>query len=269
MRAIWKGALSFGLVNIPIQLYTASRDKEISFVLLHKKDMSQVRYARFCKAEEKEIPWSEIVKAYEYEKGDFVVLQEEDFQKANLKKTKTIEIVSFIDEAEIESLYYVKPYFLEPDKNADKAYTLLREALKKSHKVGLARYVLRNREHVGVVKVYEDILILNELRYQDELIHFEDLKIPDVKSNPKEVNMAIQLIDQLTTSFNPRAYHDTFTEEIKEIIKQKAKGRPVHPKTEAPKSTKVHDIMSLLQASLEKKQKPQKKSRKATSRKTA
>ncbi len=128
MRPVWKGALSFGLVNIPVRMYSAAREKELSFVLLHKKDLSQVRYARICKAEEKEVPWEEIVKGYEYEKGDFVVIKDEDFEKANLKKTKSVEIVSFAEGEEIDSLYYVKPYFLEPEKGAEKAYSLLRGA---------------------------------------------------------------------------------------------------------------------------------------------
>jgi DNA end-binding protein Ku len=264
MRSIWKGSLSFGLVNIPVHMYTASREKEISFVLLHKKDHSEIRYARICKAEEKEVPWNEIVKAYEYEKGDFVVLQDEDFEKANLKKTKTIEIVNFVKEEEVDTVYYVKPYFLEPDKNSENAYSLLREALKKSQKVGLARYVLRNREHLAVVKHHENMIILIELRYQNELVRAEDLNIPPpIKATSKELNIAIQLVNQLTVRFKPKEYIDTYIQEIKEIIKQKAKGRPVHPKTKEPKTTKIHDIMSLLQASLEKKKKPQKKLRKS------
>lgn len=268
MRAIWKGALSFGLVNIPIQMYTASHDKEISFVMLHKKDHSQIRYARICKAEGKEVPWNEIVKGYEYEKGDYVVLDDKDFEKANLKKTKTIEIVNFVDENEVDTIYYSKPYFLEPDKNASSAYSLLREALKKSKKVGLAKYILRNREHLAVIKVYENMLILNELRYQNELVKVEDLKIPAVgKSTGKEIDIAIQLIDHLTVPFEPQDFKDTYMEEIKQIIKQKAKGRPVHPKTEEPKSTKVHDIMSLLQASLESKKNPPKKTPRKTHKK--
>lgn len=265
MRAIWKGALRFGLVNIPIHMYTASHDKEISFVMLHKKDLSPIRYARMCKAEEKEVPWNEVVKGYEYEKDNFVVMDEKDFEKVNLKKTKTIEIINFIDEDEIDTIYYVKPYFLEPDKNAEKAYSLLRDALKKSKKVGLAKYVLRNREHIAVIKIHENMLILNELRYQNELIPAEDLKIPSAgKPTAKELDMAIQLINQLTVPFKPEEYEDTFTEEVKQIIKQKAKGKPIHPNAKAPKSSKVHDIMSLLQASLDdrKKPKPAKKPKK-------
>ena len=263
MRAMWKGLLSFGLVNIPVSLYTASQEKELSFMLLHKKDQSEIRYARICKTEGKEVPWNEIVKGYEYEKGNFVILDDEDFKKANLKKTKTIEIVSFIKESEIDSIYYVKPYFLEPDKGANKAYILLREALKKSKKVGLAHYVLRNREHFAVIKVHKNALIVNELRYQNELVHLEDLKIPETaKGSPKELEVAIQLIDHLTGPFEPRIYKDTYAEELKEIINQKAKGKPIHPKAEPESSPKVHDIMTLLKASLETKKKPTKRSSK-------
>ena len=267
MRAIWKGALSFGLVNIPVHMYTASREKEFSFVMLHKKDMSQIRYARICKAEEKEVPWDEIVKGYEIDKGEYVVLEDQDFEKANLKKTKSIEIISFIDADEVDSVYYVKPYYLEPEKNAGNAYTLLREALKKSKKVGLARYILHNREHLAVLKVHDNILIINELRYQNELIKAEDLKIPaSNKSNGKELDIAIQLIDQLTSKFTPQKFKDTYSEEIKQIIKQKSKGRLVQPKGQEPKPTKVYDLMSLLQASVGKKTQPKqpaKKTRKA------
>jgi DNA end-binding protein Ku len=263
MRSIWKGSISFGLVNIPVHMYTASQEKEISFVMLHKKDHSEIRYARICKSEEKEVPWDEIVKGYEYEKGNFVILEDEDFQKANLKKTKTIEIMNFIEEDEVNSIYYAKPYFLEPDKNAENAYSLLREALKRTKKVGLAKYVIRNREHLGVVKIYENTIILNELRYQTELVHLDEVKVPPPwKSSGKEIDIAVQLIDQLTVPFNPEEYKDTFTEEMKQIIKQKSKGRPIHPKTKEPPSTKVHDIMSLLQASLENKKKPSRKSHK-------
>lgn len=264
MRSIWKGSISFGLVNIPVHMYTASREKEISFVLLHKKDLSEIRYARICKAEGKEVPWEEIVKGYEYEKGDFVIFDEKDFEKANLKKTKTIEILHFIKEDEIDPIYYVKPYYLEPEKNAANAYNLLREALKKSQKVGLAKFVIHNKEHLGLIKCHGNLIILNELRYQSELIHSEDLTIPEAKLANQEVNMAIQLIDQLTVHFEPKKYQDTYTEELKRIIKQKAKGRPVHPKKELPRPSKVHDIMSLLKASLEMKKKPSRKSTKKT-----
>ena len=226
MRAIWKGSLSFGLVNIPVHLYVASHEKELSFVLLHNKDHSRIRYAKICVKEDKEVPWDEIVKGYEYEKGDYVVLQDEDFEKANLKKTKTIELMNFIDESEIDTFYYVKPYFLEPDKNAVKAYNLLHDALKITQKVGLAKFVLHNREHLAVVKVHENMLVLNELRYQNEIVNPKELTIPaseKTKTQKKELDMAILLIDQLTIPFEPKAYKDTYIEELKQIIKKKPK----------------------------------------------
>ncbi len=260
MRSIWKGAISFGLVNIPVRLYTASQAQEISFVMLHKKDLSEIRYARICKTEEKEVPWKDIVKGYEYESGEFVVFDDKDFEKVNVKKTKTIEIVNFIDQKEIDSIYYVKPYFLEPDKNGERAYALLRDALKKSGKVGLAKYVLRNHEHIAVIKFHDNMIILNELRYDSELLASKELEIPEAdKASSKEMSMAIQLIDQLTVPFNPKKYKDTYTEEIKDMIKQKAKGKKIHLKTaEKVPTGKIHDIMSLLQQSLEPKKKPKK-----------
>jgi DNA end-binding protein Ku len=260
MRSIWKGALSFGLVNIPVKLYTASRDKELQFTLLHKKDHSEIRYARMCKAEEKEVPWEEIVKGYEFQKGDFVVLDDEDFKKIDIQKTRTIEILNFVEQAEIDSVYYVKPYFLEPDKNAAHAYSLLCEALRKSKKVGIAKYVIRNREHLAVVKPKGNLLILNELRYQSELVKPVELEVPATKkTNGKELDIALKLIDQLTVPFKPEDYTDTYVNEVMEMIERKAKGRPIHPKAPPSKVTPLRDIMSLLQASLEKK--PRKKAR--------
>lgn len=263
MRAIWKGSLSFGLVNIPVHLYSATREKEFSFTLLHKKDHSEIRYARICKTEEKEVPWNEIVKGYELEKGDYIIFDEKDFEQINLKKTKTIEILNFIHQEEIDSVYFVKPYFLEPEKNAANAYQLLRDALKKSNKVGLAKYVLHNREHLAVLKVHDDILILNEMRFQTELIDTKEIHIPEKeKFKGKELEIAIQLIDQLTTSFNPKIYKDTYIQELKDMIKKKAKGKPIQPKKGEPeKITKVHDIMSLLKASLENQKGTKKKTR--------
>lgn len=255
MHSIWKGSISFGLVNIPVHMFSGSKERELKFVLLHKKDNSQIRYARICKLEDKEIPWNEIVKGYEYEKDKFVIMEDKDFEKANLKKTQTIEIVSFVDQDEINSVYYVKPYFLKPDKGATKAYEILLAALKKSKKVGIARYVIKNHEHLAVIKPFENGLVLNELRYSDELMKIKEMDLPSAAKIPaKETDMAVKLIDQLTTHFKPEKYEDLYTEEIKQIIKKKAKGRLVKPKEVKSKAkpSKVHDIMELLQASLEK-----------------
>lgn len=252
MRALWSGALSFGLINIPVRLYSATQDHGLNFDMLHKKDLSPIRYARICKSDGREIPYQDIVKGYEYQKGDYVVLVDEDFKRANIKKTKTIDMVDFTDEKEIDPVYYEKPYFLEPGKGADKAYVLLREALKKSKKVGLAKFVLHNREHMAVIKPHDNILILNQLRYKSELKDAGQLHIPEKETaSSKEVVMALKLIEQLTTHFHPEQYHDTYTEELKSIIEDKAKGKKPRAKGHEPKITDVKDIMTMLKESLE------------------
>lgn len=259
MHALWKGSLSFGLINIPVKMYNASQDHDFAFVLLHKKDLSQIRYARICKVEEKEVPWKDIVKGYEYSRGEYVVLEQEDFDKANLKKTKTLEIVTFSKETEIDSVFYSKPYLLEPDKGSEKAYSLLCEALRKSKKVGVVKYVLHNKEHIASVKPHKNILIVNQMRYLDEL-RLDTFTIKKIEpASTKELEIAIKLIDQLTSSFNPKEYNDTYTEELKHVIEQKAKGIKIKPKEKIAPSPKIHDIMSLLKASLEKSKPPKKK----------
>ncbi len=254
MRAMWKGTISFGLVNIPVQMYSAVEPREISFSLLHKKDLSPIRYAKICKLEEKEIPYHELAKAYEYEPGQYVLMDDDDFKKADLQASKSIEIVSFVDLEEIDTIYYSKPYFLEPDKNSSVAYSLLREALMQSKKAGLARYNLRNHQHLAVVSVYQGILILNELRYYSEVRVYEDLKIPPkAKFSSKELAIAIQLIEQQVEPFDAKQYTDHYAEELKGIIRRKAKGQQgvKVAKAKETKPTKVHDIMALLKASLE------------------
>jgi DNA end-binding protein Ku len=252
MRPLWKGSISFGLVNIPVKMYTASHERELKFVLLHKKDLSQVRYARICKEEEKEIPWEEIVKGYEHSPGEFVVINEEDFDKINLAKSQSIEIIHFINQSEIDTVYYSKPYFLEPDKNAGKSYHLLLEAMQKSKKVGIAKFVLHHREHLAVIKPYENAIILNELRYDAELERINEIELPkEVKALPQEINIALKLIDHLTVPFKPKDYVDTYEKEAMEMIEKKSKGKKIHPKGQEKKPSKVQNIMSLLKASLD------------------
>jgi DNA end-binding protein Ku len=264
MRTIWKGSLTFGLVNIPIRLYSASRTQELKFKLLHKTDNSEIRYARICKADGKEIPWQDIVKSYELEDGRYVILTPEDFQKADLKKTSSIEIVDFVDQNDIDPIYYEIPYYLEADKGAGKAYTLLRDALAKSKKVGIGNYVMRNHEHLAVIRPYGDYLLLNQLRYDNEIVKPDDLKVP-TSANPtkKEMDIALQLIDQLTRPFHPEEYVDTYNEELKQLIDKKAKGHKIKIKTEETAPSKVHDIMTLLKESLDQNKKKTKSRRKA------
>ncbi len=255
MRSIWTGSLSFGLVNIPVRLYSATAGTEISFNMLHKKDLSPIKYVRICRKDGKEVPYEEIVKGYEYQKGDYVVLTEEDFKKISAKKTKTIDILDFSMESEIDTIYFEKPYYLEPEKGAEKAYILLRDALKQSKKVGIATFVMRNKEHLAAIKTFEDVLVLNQLRFQDEIRTPDELNLPKVKAaaKGKEIEIALSLIDHLTGKFKPESYKDTYKKDLEKIIKAKAKGKPIKIKEEKePHATEVADIMKLLKESLEK-----------------
>jgi DNA end-binding protein Ku len=257
MRAIWTGALSFGLINIPIRLYsaTATEDK-LDFDMLHKTDLSPIRYARVCRADGKEIPYDQIVKGYEYREGDYVILTDEDFKNASPRKTKAIDILDFAKESEIDTIYYEKPYFLEPDKGAEKAYALLREALKKSKKVGVASFVLRNREHLAIVKPYGKALLLNQLRFKEEVRSTDGLNLPDsAKARDKEIDMALSLIEHLTETFKPEDYKDTYKQQLKKVIEAKAKGKKIKSKEKEPEPTDVVDLVAMLKASLKKQQK--------------
>lgn len=253
MRPIWSGALSFGLINIPVRLYSGTQEHAINFDMLHKTDLSPIRFAKMCKEEGQEVPYKDIVKGYEYQKGEYVVVTEEDFEKVNVKKTKTIEIHLFTYEREIDSIFFEKPYFLEPDKGAAKAYALLKEALERSEKVAVVTFVLRNREHLGLVKPYKNGIILNQLRYASEIRDISGLELPDTaKLSAKELDMAVKLIDELTQAFNPEAYHDTYVEELRKMIEEKAQGKKPKKRGEEPAVTPVKDLMAKLKASLEK-----------------
>lgn len=253
MRSIWSGALSFGLINIPVHLFSGTEEHALSFDMLHKTDLSPIRYARICKQDGKEIPYKDIVKGYEFQKGEYIVVDESDFKSVDLPKSNAIEIVQFTMKAEIDSIYYEKPYFLEPGKGAEKPYALLREALMKSKKVGVVKFIFRNREHLGVIEPYGDAIILNQMRFLSEIRDVNELKLPkEGQVNKKEIEMALKLVDQLTDKFQPEAFHDEYTEKLQEVIDAKIKGLPKSKKTAAaPKPSKVHDIMSLLKASLE------------------
>lgn len=253
MRAIWSGALSFGLVNIPVKLYSATGENKLELDMLHKKDLSPIRYARICRKDGKEVPWEEIVKGYEYQSGDYVVLTDEDFKKANVEKTKAIEIQEFSKESEIDTMYYEKPYYLEPEKGAEKAYALLRESLKKSKKVGIAKFVLRNREKLAAIKPSGNALVLQQMRFDEDVRDTKDLNLPDAKKAAgKEIDIALALIDQLTEAFDPKEFKDTYTDDLKAVIAAKAKGKPVKAKGREPKATEVGDLMAVLKKSLEK-----------------
>lgn len=253
MRSIWSGALSFGLIYIPVKLYDATRTHTIDFDLLRRSDHCKIHYAKVCRETGEEVPKEDIVRGYQYRKGDYVIVDDEDFAKANVQKTQTIEIVSFIDYSEIDHTYLEKPYFLEPVKEAKKAYALLREALLHSGKAGIARYVMRRREHMALIKPDESVLFLNNMRFADELRTYSELDLPQkgIESvSEKELDMALKLIDQLTEKWNPQQYKDTYYEDLKAFLQQKIEGiipAPVMPQ-KAPAS--VTDLFNKLSESL-------------------
>src|SRR5712664_1089147 len=269
MRAIWKGTISFGLVNIPIALYPATRKEELKFRLLRAKDLSPVNYKRVAEKDGREVPWDEIVKGYEYEKGKFVVLKDEDFQRVDLEATQTVDIQDFVELDEIDPIFFYKPYYLEPQKGGDKAYTLLRDALKDTNKVGVAKVVIKTRQYLAGVKPEEGALVLELMHFADELADPEKLHVPKkLEVGKREMSMAKSLIDSMSSKWNPEKYKDDYREALMEVIEEKveAGGKEIEEKPrKAPKPTKVIDLVSVLQKSLEqtgRKKKATAKSRK-------
>jgi DNA end-binding protein Ku len=249
MRAIWSGAIGFGLVNIPVKLFSATQQAELDLDMLDKKDHANIKYQRVNANTGKEVEWDDIVRGFKIE-DNYVVLDEKDFEKASPEKTKLIEIAEFVNEKDIDSIYYETPYYLQPEKSGAKPYALLRDALKKTGKAGLGTYVLRNRESLVLIKAAGNLLILNKIRFQDEIRETDELDVPDVKIKPAEMAMAVQLIEQLTTDFDISNYKDTYNESLMKLIMAKAKGK----KPTAPKMKIVHskskDLMAQLKESL-------------------
>jgi DNA end-binding protein Ku len=254
-RAIWKGSISFGLVNIPIALYPATRREEFKFRLLRKSDLSAVNYKRVAEKDGKEVSWDQIVKGYEYEKGKYVVLKDEDFQRVDLEATQTVDIQDFVDQEEIDPIFFYKPCYLEPQKGGDKAYALLREALKDTNKVGIAKVVIKTRQYLAGVKPENSALVLELMHFADELVDTETLHLPKkVEIGKREMTMAKSLIDSMSSKWNPQKYRDDYREALMEVIEEKveAGGKEIEEKPrKAPKPTKVIDLVSVLQKSLE------------------
>lgn len=254
MAAIWKGSLTFGLVNIPVELRTAVRADHISFRLLHEKDLSPIKYERVCEKEGEPIPWSEIVKGYEYQKGKFVVLTDADFKSAALEHSKTIDILDFVKEGEIDPRYFETPYYLVPGKGGDKPYALLREAIRRTGSVGIGKIIIRQAQHLVGVKVVGDALVLEIMRFANELVDASEFSFPRKDSvRPQELQMAEQLVGNLAGAFDPTHYTDDYRANLMRIIKAKMKGKK--PSLEEPEAeardSGVFDLMSRLRASLE------------------
>lgn len=252
MRAIWSGAISFGLVNIPIKLNSAIETSEgLDFDMLSKKDMARIRYARIDTKTGKEVAWKDIVKGYEYAKGKYVVITDEDFKKASPEKSRSVDIIQFTKEEEIDPIYYEKPYYLVPDKGAHKPYHLLIKALEETKTVGLAEFMLRNRMHICALKAKDGALLLHQLRWQEEIREVPEVEKHGEKISAKEADLAKKLINQLTEKFDPSAFKDTYASELKKLIKAKAAGKDIHIAEPKKATATVKDLMEVLKQSLE------------------
>jgi len=261
MAAIWDGSISFGLVEIPVALRPAEKSNETSATQLDRRDLSPVGYRRYNKTTGKEVAWKDIVSGFEAGDGQYVVLTEEELRSANPKATKTIDIVEFVDGEEIESVYYDRPYYLEPKKKGSKAYALLRETLQRTGKVGIAKVVIRTRQHLAAVMVRDQVLVLNLLRFANELRDADELTVPEegtrgVKVSPAEVKMAEQLVEGMTAKWNPEEFKDEYRAELRQLVERKArtgKVAAVKKTTKETDSGKIVDLMSMLKKSLEQK----------------
>lgn len=272
-RPIWKGHISFGLVYIPVTLYTAEKSKDLQFHLVDSRDNSRIRYERRNETTGKEVPWNEVVKAYEYSKGHYVILEEEDFKKAAVESSQTIEILHFIEEKSIPDIYFQKPYYLVPDKKGEKGYVLLRETLAHTKKVGIAKVVIRTRQYLAAVSPVEDALVLDLLHFADELIEPDEYAFPhgamkNYKITTKELEISEQLVKAMSAEWKPEQYHDDYRQALLELIKKKEKGLPVEVKTAKKPEAKVIDFMSLLKKSVEEKKggKASKRTKRSTAR---
>src|SRR5437870_10109399 len=252
MRAIWKGNISFALVSIPISLFSATRRNELAFHYLHKKDMSPVSYKRFCDGEDVEVQWEEITRGYEYEKERFVEITDEDLDKVDVELTKTIQIQEFVHEDEIDPVYFDKPYYLEPQKGGERAYALMRDALAQSKKVGIAKVVLKSREHLAAVKSVGDMMTLQTMRFAHEIVDAGSLNLPKkAEISKKEMDLANTLIDSMSDKFDPAKYKDDYYDKVLELIQMKVAGvSPQVPAAKGPAPAKVVDLMEILKQSL-------------------
>lgn len=274
-RAIWKGTIGFGLVQIPVGLYSAEAEEKLSFHQLDKRDLSPIGYERINKTTGKPVAWDDIVKGYEYDDGRYVVLGDEDFKAANVEATQSIDITDVVDARDIPPMYFERPYYLAPAKAGRKAYALLREVLSRAGRVGIAKVVIRTRQHLAAVVPLDDALALVLLRFEDELRDTERLDLPDPKLKalgitPKEVEMAEKLVEGMVSEWDPEKYRDDYREDLLALIAKKAKSGKLDKITEPPESkrttrqsAKVIDLMSLLKKSVEGSRKARGKPHKA------
>ncbi|WP_371763477.1 Ku protein [Massilia sp.] len=263
-RSMWKGAISFGLVHIPVEMYPAASDQGLDLSMLDRRDFAPIGFKRYNKATGKEVSWDDIVKGYEYSDGEYVVLSDEDLRRANPEATQTIDIIAFVNAEQVPLIYYEQPYYLAPGKGGDKVYALLRETLRDVGKIGIANVVIRVKQHLAALVCVGDTIVLNTLRYPDEIRPTDELKIPAADSKAaqvteKELQMARALVEGMSEKWKPQQYHDTYREDVMALIKKKIAANQTktltepEPEEEKPAKSNVIDLVSLLQASLGKK----------------
>ena len=267
-RSLWKGAISFGLVNVPVELHSAKkRAAELDMTMLDKRDLAPVGYKRVNKATGKEVAWGNVVKGYEYKDDKYVVLSDEDFRRANPEASRTVDILAFVDLADIQPQYFETPYYLVPEKRGEKAYALLRETLEKAGKAGIASVVIRTKQYLAALVAQDELMVLNTLRYADELKAPAELEIPKAKVTAKELDMALRLVEDMADEWEPKKYNDTYREDLLKRIKEKVKAGQTEELTEPEEGAEkpargadVIDLMSLLKQSVERKPKPARRS---------
>ena len=260
MRPIWTGSISFGLVNIPVKLYLAAQSERTSFRMLHKADRAPIQFRRFCSVEEKEVPFEDIGRGYEYEKDQFVLVEDQDLERLDQPSARVIEVQQFVSSDEIASVFLESPYYLEPAKGAERAYALLREALRQSERVGIGRVALREREHLALIHGYGRTLCLTTLRFSGEIRDPAGLAIPpdDMDLPKQQIDLALMLIDQLTAPFAPTAFPDTYAEQVQKMLRDKLAGLPPSAKAPAPTRAQVVDLADVLQQSIDQAKKREK-----------
>ena len=249
-RAIWSGAISFGLVNVPVRMYSAIDEQDLHFHFVHAKDGSRIGYEKICKLEEKPVPDDEIVKAYEVEKGEYVYMTDEDFEAAEVDGYKTIEIGDFVPYDEIDAIYFERTYYLGPQDGSERVYALLERAMENAGLAAIVKYVMRDRQHLGCLRVRDGVIVLEKMFFADEIRPTKDVAPDGVKVDKRELEMASELIDRFTGSFEPERYEDTYRARLLEIVEAKRKGEEVHAER-APEPEQPDDIMAALRASLE------------------
>ena len=253
MRAIWRGTVSFGLVNIPVKLYTATEDKDVHFNQLHRQCNTPIRYRRFCPTCNQEVERDDIVRGYEYTVGQYVLVEDEELEKLPSQAERSVEILDFVDLAQIDPIYFVKSYYLEPSEGGGKAYALLRQAMQETRRIALAKFTLRSKQRLAAIRVYdENVLSLATMLFPDEIRSYQQLDLSHlpVEVGERELAIACDLIDRLSVEFNPDQYKDVYREELLELIEAKAEGREAL-KTPPAQQPQVIDLMEALQKSVE------------------